>query len=285
MRTAIHADVFHTPAGTPYLRQPGAVLISRPQVDLSGLGPFLEAFTRDGVDFSSYLEDPVVLADADQLAKLAGQACYMSFGQHRSWNERAADYFRNILASGHGSVLEHANFTIVTYGGDRSYTHEAVRHRAGFAYSQESQRYVDGKVLRFVERIEFQADAELHGLFEKRIDRAAAEYDDLAERLRASYLASRPGFVDLPRTEQRKAVNQAARACLPNETEAVIVTTGNVRAWRNTIELRASPHADRPIRAIAFRQLLLLREAAPLLFADYRLDHENETAESEFRKV
>lgn len=281
---ASHAPVYHTPGGTPYLKGAGVVLLSQPNVCVGGVDGFLEPFIADGLDFDEYLDDPTELDDATQAVKFAGQLCYMSFGKARSVNAKAGDYIKHILKSGHGSVLEHVNFSFLIYGGDRSYTHEAVRHRSGCAYSQESQRYVDGKVLRFVERVEYQDDPDLHAMFEQRIDRAADEYDRIAERLRL-IMAADPAFAAKSRTEQRKAVNQAARSCLPNETEAIIMVTANARAWRHIIEMRASSAADRPIRSIAFKQLQILREVAPLLFGDYVLDEENESATTEFRKV
>ena len=47
-------------------------------------------------------------------------------------------------------MLEHANYTLLLEGVSRSLTHELVRHRAGFAYSQLSQRYVDESHAAFV---------------------------------------------------------------------------------------------------------------------------------------
>src|SRR3712207_7300673 len=43
-------------------------------------------------------------------------------------------------SAGHGSVLEHASFNFLLYGISRSVTHELVRHRAGAAFSQISDR-------------------------------------------------------------------------------------------------------------------------------------------------
>src|SRR5687767_15694217 len=60
------------------------------------------------------------------------------------------DYLENIKKQGHGSVLEHANYSLLLEGISRSLTHELVRHRAGFAYSQLSQRYVDESEANFV---------------------------------------------------------------------------------------------------------------------------------------
>ena len=52
-------------------------------------------------------------------------------------------------------------------------------------------------------------------------------------------------------TLRRKQARQAARAVLPNATETRIVVTGNYRAWRHFVAMRASEHADVEIRALA----------------------------------
>jgi thymidylate synthase (FAD) len=234
------------------------------------MADFLTGFDP-ALRFPQYLDDPTDLTPAARLCKAAGQVCYASFGVKRTYNVDAARYFRNIMESGHGSVLEHANFTLLFYGISRSVTHELVRHRAGVGVSQISQRYVSGTVLRFVERPEYQAEAELHAAFEARIDRAAAEYATTAERLMAQQKAGSEILSGEARTDLRKKVQQAARSVLPNETEAPIVVTANVRAWRHILEMRASPHAETEIREMAYRAYLCLVHSEPLLFGDYRV--------------
>ena len=265
----VPSPAFTTPAGTPYLRVPGVALLSKPNVNVANLADFLGGFAPE-LHFMQYLDDPTPLAPAAQLCKTAGQLCYASFAPKRTLNADAARYFGNIMDSGHGSVLEHANFSFVFYGISRSVTHELVRHRAGFGFSQVSQRYVSGRVLRFVERSEYQNDTLLHQAFEKRIDGAAADYEQVAERLLAQQRAGDELLSGEAKTDLRKKVQQAARSVLPNETEAPIVVTGNVRAWRHFLEMRASPHAETEIRALAFRTYLCLLAVEPLLFGDYR---------------
>jgi len=52
-------------------------------------------------------------------------------------------------------------------------------------------------------------------------------------------------FADVPdATLRRKQARQAARAILPNATETRIVVTGNYRAWRHFVAMRATEHAD-----------------------------------------
>ena len=265
----IHSPVYHTKIGTAYLKAPGVVMLAKPQTNIVGLKDFLGGFDPS-LGFSAYLDDPTVLPDSSQLCKTAGQLCYASFGPRRTTNENAAAYFERLTSAGHGSVLEHASFSFLLYGISRSVTHELVRHRH-LGFSQVSQRYVSGSVLRFVERPEYQSDPELHMLFEDRADRAAAEYEAMAGRL----LERQDRGVALLdaeyKTDARKKVQQTARSLLPNETEAPMVVTGNVRAWRHVVEMRADEHAESEIRNLAVRLFLCLATADPILFGDYKL--------------
>lgn len=267
---AIHAEVFKTAAGTPYLRQPGVVLLAIPDTNLAGLEGFLKGF-EESFHFPDYLNDPAPLGPVERLCKLAGQLCYMSFGPKRTMNAEAEKYFFNIKSSGHGSVLEHANVSLLLYGVSRSLTHELVRHRAGFGFSQVSQRYVSGRTLRFVERPEFVGDEQLHRRFEVRIDAAAAEYEAMSDRLEEMQAEGKTAILTgEQKTDLRKKVRQVARAVLPNETEAPIVVTANMRAWRHFIEMRASDHSETEIREAAFRIFTCLKQVAPIMFGDYR---------------
>src|SRR5947207_7811391 len=178
----IDSPVYASPGGTSYLLKPGVVVLARPTVNLQGIAGFLDGFDET-LHFSEYLDDPTRLPDGAQLCKIAGQVCYMSFGPKRTLNAQATRYFDNLKSSGHGSVFEHANFSWLLYGISRSVTHELIRHRAGLGYSQLSQRFVSVRMLRFVERPEYQTDEQLHAQFLARIDRSAAEYATLTERL------------------------------------------------------------------------------------------------------
>lgn len=266
------SQTFYTTKGTPYLKKPGIALIAKPSVDLYSIKCFLEGFPKE-YEFGKYLHDPVHLPPAEKLCKLAGQTCYMSFSPGRTWNREAQKYIDNIIISGHGSVLEHSNFSFLIWGISRSITHELVRHRAGCAYSQVSQRYVSGKVLRFVERPEYQKDRKLHQLFEARIDRAYREYKEMSDYL---YSAQEKGYKILSaemKTDLRKKVQQVARSLLPNETEAPIVFTANTRALRHIINMRASEHAEVEIRRLFFEIYKIMRKEAPIIFKDFVVVH------------
>src|SRR5713226_2536104 len=284
---AIQSPIHHSPGGVPYLVSQGVVVLARPEVRLAGLAGFLDGFDAS-LRFPEYLDDPTELPDGAQLCKVAGQVCYMSFGQSRTFNEHAERYFDNLKSSGHGSVFEHANFSLLLYGVLRSVTHELVRHRAGFGFSQTSQRYVSGRVLRFVERPEYAQDEDLHAQFLQRIERAAGEYALLTNRLLEMQQAGVNILSAEVHPDLRKKVQQCARSVLPNETEAPIVVTGNARAWRHFIEMRASAHAEIEIRALALRVFLCLYKIDPVLFSDYTLEKLPDgtyTARTEFEKV
>ena len=284
---AIHSPVFHTGRGTPYLIAPGVVMLARSRTNVAGLAGFLEGFDPD-LRFTEYLDDPTRLPDSSQLCKIAGQVCYASFGPRRTTNENAAAYFERLTSAGHGSVLEHASFSFLLYGISRSVTHELVRHRAGVGFSQISQRFVAGSVLRFVERPEYQGDEELHRLFEERADRAAAEYGAMADRLLERQEGGDSMLSADYKTDARKKVQQTARSLLPNETEAPMVFTGNVRALRHIIEMRADAHAESEIRNLAVRIFLCLRHAYPILFGDYQIGELPDgtyTVTTEYRKA
>jgi thymidylate synthase (FAD) len=70
---------------------------------------------------------------------------------------------------------------------------------------------------------------------------------------------------------RRKQARQAARSVLPNATETRIVVTGNYRAWRHFIAMRATEHADVEIRELAVECLRQLQQVAPNVFGDFTI--------------
>jgi thymidylate synthase (FAD) len=267
---ALHAPVHLTPSDkVPFLREPGVVLLRTMVTDLSLVKGFLDGFAKE-LEFSDYLDDPAAGISEDALGvKFAGQLCYLSFGPKRSKNKDVGEYLENIKKQGHGSVLEHTYHTFLFYGNSRSETHEKVRHRVGIAFSQVSQRYVDGKVLRFVERPEYQHHERLHDRFMRRIEFDAKEYDEIAAELMELQHAGASFLSGETKRDLRKRVNQAARSCLPNETEAPIVVSLNMRSHRHLSEMRMSDLAEPEIRKAYFKAFLLARKVSPEISEDY----------------
>jgi thymidylate synthase (FAD) len=218
--------------------------------------------------------------DGERLAEFAGRVCYMS--QHNPAKRATRDYLENIKKQGHGSVLEHANYTVLLEGVSRSLTHELVRHRAGFAYSQLSQRYVDESEANFVVPPAVIGDTNLESAWREQIEQAQRAYVSLVEKLMERY-----GWVP-DRVHRRKMAREAARAVLPNATETKIVVTANARAWRTMLELRASEGAELEIRRAAIAVLRLLQCEAIGFFSDfeiYQADDRREAARVIYHKV
>jgi thymidylate synthase (FAD) len=204
-------------------------------------------------------------ADGGQaLAEFAGRACYQSWKKPNPATATNAGYLRHILEVGHLSVLEHGTVTMYLTGVSRSLTHELIRHRH-FSYSQLSQRYVPERNAEMVEPAVIANDPELHARFMAATEASLAAYTDLLEGLQKK-------FADVDNaTQRRKQARQAARAVLPNATETRVVVTGNYRAWRHFVAMRASEHADVEIRDCAVACLRELQRVAPNAFADFEI--------------
>ena len=250
--------------GMKYSYKPNVYLVSKPSVDWEQIAEFL---SDEGLpDMPSSIRSG--RDDANAIIETSARLCYMSFGRGR---RDIADFINNLLRFKDGSVFEHVNYGFVITGVSRSLTHELVRHRAGFAYSQRSQRYVDETEGSFVMppalSPENGAGDEARRILEGAVEEASDSYVKLVAEL--DNALPNEGFER--GTERRKAIRQAARAVLPNATETKIFVTGNVRAWRHFIEMRAAAFADWEIRSLALRILELLQEEAPLMFGDFEV--------------
>ncbi|HEX6250048.1 MAG TPA: FAD-dependent thymidylate synthase [Gemmatimonadaceae bacterium] len=248
-----------------YYTEPRITMLARP------------VFTEPGHLPVNWMGDS---SDGERLAEFAGRLCYMSQKNPAGRNTR--DYLENIKRQGHGSVLEHAAYSLLLEGVSRSLTHELVRHRAGFAYSQLSQRYVDESEANFVVPPAMLGDEGMIETWRDQVDAAQRAYVSLVEQLmeRYSWVADK--------VHRRKMAREAARAVLPNSTETKIVATANARAWRTMLELRSSEGAELEIRRCAIAILRVLQQEAPGFFSDfdiYLADDRREAARISYHKV
>ena len=253
------------------VREPRVYLVGRQIIDPDGIQQLLG-------DHGATWESDAACA-GEKLAEAAGRVCYMSFGKGRKSNK---EYLGNIIAMQHGSVLEHAEWNFIFVGVSRSLTHELIRHRAGFGYSQLSQRYVDESDSDFIEPDAIAEDAELHKVWIDAVNTTRAAYDKIVAGLMAKFTSVENA------TLRRKLARQAARSVLPNATETKIFVTANSRALRHFIELRGDEHADVEIRKLAVQVLRIMQKEAPALFGDYeirRLPDGTEATHTEHRKV
>jgi thymidylate synthase (FAD) len=243
------------PSTIRVLREPTVYLVGRQQTDAGAVDRFL---ADHGVAWQTDTE-----IAGEHLVETAGRVCYMSFAKPRPGGNRA--YIDHILEVGHGSVLEHAVWNFLFTGISRSLTHELIRHRAGFGYSQLSQRYVDESVAEYIVPECIDNNPELKQIWLDSVAHSHQAYMKLTALLQES-------FKDEPdRTLRRKLARQAARSVLPNATETKIFVTANARSLRHFIELRGSRHAETEIRKLAIAVLKIMQTEAPNLFHDYTL--------------
>jgi thymidylate synthase (FAD) len=238
--------------------EPKVYLIARPSIDWASINDAL----RDEYDDANWQYQGK--SHGELLCEFAGRVCYGSFGEKQG-RKNSAEYLKNILASGHGSVLEHATYSFLVCRASRYYTHEQVRHRAGFAYSQESTRYCvyDEKGARVCLPGMKDAPPDMVIHTGEHIQAGLRLYEKMLKGLQRDF-----EFGEAKRSK-RKAVCTAIRAALPSSMESKIIFSANVRALRHFIELRGSEAAAPEMRMVAEQVLRLMRGECPTLFDDF----------------
>lgn len=295
---------------------PDVFLVARPQVSgqevlrylqaVGGEAWFERVFSPGSIGASKPLTD-----DAEALVEFCGRLCYRSWDVGLNPNVTkvrtdSAAYLRNILAVGHGSVLEHANFTFVLHNVSRVLTHELVRHRAGWAYSQESLRFVRldelkmwlpdfmqpeadpvlwseaARLLRHME--DFQRFMAAHFGIDDTKPCSRCRVSPADEPLKGCPGCNGTGGVPAMPFKQKKVITSAMRRFAPDGLATGIVATGNVRSWRHVIEMRTDPGAEEEIRLVAGQVARTLAVEVPLLFGDY-VEGEDGSFTTKHRKV
>ena len=136
----------------------------------------------------------------------------------------------NVIESGHGSTIEHIVFTFAISGVSRTLSHQLVRHRAGLAFDQQSQRYVKYKgAATMLPATIADADPSLRTAYEEQVDGALGLYATLVD-------AGIPG--------------EDARFVFPNATRTNLVMTTNLRALIHMSGLRLCTMAQWEIRRL-----------------------------------
>jgi thymidylate synthase (FAD) len=194
-------------------------------------------------------------ADGGQaLAEFAGRACYQSWDKPVPATATNAGYLRHLIEVGHLSVLEHSVATFYLTGISRALSQQLVRHRH-LSYSELSPRYVGEPV---VEPDVIAGDPELHKTFVEATEAGVRAYHELVAALERRPL-------------DPKQARQAARSVLPGALETRLVVTGNYRAWRYFVAVRATEHADVEMRRVAVACLRELQRIGPNAFGDFTI--------------
>lgn len=233
---------------------------------------------RSGLDFRAllhFLEEQSVswhrspdATQAEEIVEIAGRVCYMSFGEKQSPRQNT-DYVRNLIIQGHESVLEHVSWTFVLSGVSRALSHQLVRHRIGFSFSQLSQQYHEETAATFIEPAHLQKSPRAIEAWRKAMAVSLESYNVILDSL--NELNGSPGL-DLREKEFKRAIRSAARSVLPNATETKIVMTANARALRHFFALRGSIPGDVEMREFAASIFTSVNAEAPALFPDFKLE-------------
>lgn len=208
---------------------------------------------------------PEPATPAELLIEFSGRVCYMAFGQGRQSPRNNRDYVRHLIESGHESVLEHAAWSFILSGISRAFSHQLVRHRAGFSYSQLSQQYHDETDANFVLPAGIAPNTEAYQKWADAVAAAKAAYKEL--------LSQSSLLPNASKRESLRAIRSAARSVLPNATETVIVVTANARSLRHFLRVRGNTIGDVEMRVVSALMLRVFQREAPSVFEDFVCEH------------
>jgi thymidylate synthase (FAD) len=255
--------------------EPEVRLIARPTLDWEALKGYLEssgvnaAYGSDASWYGSrYWKSGDGEGDAEVLVEVGGKVCYRSWepGLNPNVTKVRTDqsqYLENILSSGHGSVLEHAQFSFAFRHVSRVLTHELARHRAGTAVSQESMRYVRLDDIPVWVPDWAKDDEFVMWVVQENVKQAERLQADLAEYFK----------LDDPATpfHEKKAKTSFMRRFAPGGVATDMIWSANIRALRHIIELRTDPSAEEEIRIVFGKVAEIMKEECPQLFDDFTL--------------
>jgi len=191
-------------------------------------------FQRTFPDDIDYMYDSKRIDDGECVALTAIRTCYSPGKPSEIVAKEGARYFgkkatdggkgtdadrliRMIQSSGHTSTLEHLSYTFAVEGVSRALLAQLTRHRVGFSFSVQSQRYVKfgsddrsgGFDYVLPEDCEPQENPNAHTIFTEFMRKAQETYDEL----RSFGITA-----------------EDARAVLPNAAACNLVLTVNLRA-------------------------------------------------------
>jgi thymidylate synthase (FAD) len=238
--------------------------IARPQFE-QAYQDFLLDFLPEGETTWHQSKDAT---SAERLVEFAGRICYMSFGPRQSPATNAA-YIRKLIQNQHDSVLEHAVWTVLLSGVSRAFTHQLVRHRIGFSYSQLSQQYHDESNITFVPPAGLEEFPALAQIWNNSVAESQIAYRRIIAGLNSPTAKALPAN----KRERIRATRSLARSVLPNASETVIVTTFNARSLRHFLKTRGNTVGDYEMRSVSAALLNAIRPDGPAFFFDFAIEH------------
>src|ERR1700722_11618483 len=224
------------------------------------------------------IPDDEMTTNAALLVALAAKQCYLSFTPSLNPNvtkvrSDLVEYLDNILASGHGSVLEHACFSFAINNVSRVFTGEMNRHRAGWAISERSMRYI-----RFEDCISWWMPLSLQEnpndppeISERKL-RTRNEFHSMFS-LQSEAYGRLVKIWDMDAGDKnfhyKKTVTSCLRRIIGMGGATGGIWTGNVRALRHVIAMRASAAAEEEIYHVFSRIAQMMVDSELMLFGDF----------------
>lgn len=209
--------------------------------------------------------------NAEETVELAGRLCYMSFGDLQS-NRNTSEYIQNLIVQGHESVLEHVNWSFIITGVSRGFTHQLVRHRVGFAFSQLSQQYFNESNALMVEPTIVNKHSNISEKWNQITNQTKEAYVEILQLL--ENLENGDNKLSITEKKEIKRLKYtAARSVLPNATETKIFITANARALRHFLDVRGAIPGDEEMRIVSAEILRLVSEDTKSLFSDFYISY------------
>ena len=257
--------------------EPAVFLVGESKLDSTEIRRFLKSIkAEDWYDKNLETGDGSAM-----LTEIMGRLCYKSWKPGLNLNvtkirKGNAEYIGNILKQKHGSVLEHGSTNWILNDVSRAFTHEAVRHRAGCAYSQES--------LRYVRMDDFGIWLPKDPVLTPELVKACEDQIGQNEMF-CGWLSKQLGLDD-PKTpfSFKKKWTSFVRRFAPQGMATAIGVTINFRALRHVIEMRTSEGAEVEIRLVFDKIARIAKEKWPALMQDFEPNEKGEWV-PENRKV
>jgi len=273
----------------PNLVRPQVYLLGYTTLDWQGLSSYLRDSDQEGFWHELNLAQQEGVPPGEALCSLYAKVCYQSLVAGKNANitrtRSIADNLRHCWQVGHSSVFEHCQLNFLARNCSRVFTHEQVRHRAGFAYSQTSGRYCR------VDQIDLVVPDELAPVWP--LWSETLQQLERVVYLTECYLQLRcphPEYPNLTPEEsweeptkhwqpnesmpmaQRKVLTSAVRRILPQGQANELGFSCNLRALRHVVQMRTHRSAEWEMRVIWNQVYQIVREKFPLLFADANVE-------------
>ncbi len=274
------------------LVKPKVYFVGCTEVREKGLFAYLKDTRQD--DFIATYEQARKegLNSGEALCSVFAKMCYKSLVVGKNANvSRVRDVRSNLEGchdTGHGSVFEHCQLNFIVTNCSRVYTHEQVRHRVGWAYSQTSGRYcrldnidlvwsdlLDPVKALWLDHLEKTED--LVYLTECKLglrkpnpeqpddppERYMNARDTLAAEIAEDYRWVPDDTFDF---DKRKAITSAIRRIAPNGQANEIGMSCNIRALRQVVQVRTQRSAETEIRDVYAQVYHLVAAEFPTIF-------------------